>query len=313
MTGKEMCGLSKEEFCTRAPVFVGDILWEHLVLLQQDVDREKAALKNAPSNLSETSTDPVSLPPSPPTSQTMLYQCQSPQKTYHTLSPQRHYAAPTPPLTYTNLDTSAMRPATNTPPVTIKSEYPPAPVPVTSHMPTYNQYQQYQTYQRLSHPYQHYPGYNVYDMQAAAVSQQYPAFPQHPVPTPAPVPVTGDQAQVTGQRWTGSSGHSYQVRIISHYQPHSPAHHKIILFKDNSHFLVVHPPSDTPNIAPDHSSSGSLLATFFNVIKTYFISALWPSLSTTHQQWSASDQFISSSSGSQHHSYWSHTVVAVYT
>ena len=84
-----MCGLSKEEFCARAPVFVGDILWEHLVLLQQDVDREKAALKNAPSNLSETSTDPVSLPPSPPSSQHYPVS-HSPQKTYHTLSPSRH-------------------------------------------------------------------------------------------------------------------------------------------------------------------------------------------------------------------------------
>ena len=59
MTGKDMCALSKEEFCARAPVFVGDILWEHLVLLQKDVDRKSAALKNAPSNLSETSTEPT--------------------------------------------------------------------------------------------------------------------------------------------------------------------------------------------------------------------------------------------------------------
>ena len=59
MTGKDMCPLSKEEFCARAPVFVGDILWEHLVLLQKDVDRKSAALKNAPSNLSETSTEPT--------------------------------------------------------------------------------------------------------------------------------------------------------------------------------------------------------------------------------------------------------------
>ena len=79
-----MCALSREEFCGRAPSFVGDILWEHLVLLQQDVDRDAAALKNAPSNLSETSTDPVSmprLPPSPPGAQQPQYH-QSPQKTY---------------------------------------------------------------------------------------------------------------------------------------------------------------------------------------------------------------------------------------
>ena len=95
-----MCALSREEFCGRAPSFVGDILWEHLVLLQQDVDRDAAALKNAPSNLSETSTDPVSiprLPPSPPGAQQPQYH-QSPQKTYHTLSPQRH--APYQPYPY---------------------------------------------------------------------------------------------------------------------------------------------------------------------------------------------------------------------
>jgi len=54
LTGKEMCGLKKEDFCNRAPHFVGDILWEHLQLLQQDVEKEKSALQNAPSNLSET-------------------------------------------------------------------------------------------------------------------------------------------------------------------------------------------------------------------------------------------------------------------
>ena len=194
MSGKEMCGLSKEEFCSRAPVFVGDILWEHLVLLQQDVDREKAALKNAPSNLSETSTDPVSLPPSPqmyPVSQN-----HSPQKTYHTLSPHRHTPYPAPSTaTYTSLD--SRQPS---PPLNIKTEYPPS-VPVTSHMTSsYSQYHgQYQSYPRPVYPSQ-YP-YNVYEMQAAAaVSQQYPGV--FPVSAPAP--------QWTGQQQTNS----YQV------QPH---------------------------------------------------------------------------------------------
>jgi len=221
MTGKDMCGLSKEEFCARAPVFVGDILWEHLVLLQQDVDREKAALKNAPSNLSETSTDPVSLPPSPPSSQHYPVS-HSPQKTYHTLSPSRHtpYTAPTPPLTYTNLDSSSLKPQT-TPPLSIKSEYP----AVTSHMATYNQYPQYQTYQRLpqvSHPYQHYPGYNVYEMQAP-VSHQYPAFPSHPALPTAPTPIAqpGDRTQVSSG-WTGSSGHSTGHSYQSSGRPSPP-------------------------------------------------------------------------------------------
>ena len=53
MTGKDICALSREEFCGRAHSFVADILWEHLVLLQQEVDRDVAALKNVLSNLSE--------------------------------------------------------------------------------------------------------------------------------------------------------------------------------------------------------------------------------------------------------------------
>ena len=186
MTGKEMCGLNKEEFCCRAPVFVGDILWEHLVLLQQDVDREKAALKNAPSTLSEISTEPVSLPSSPPRQQSQLYPV-SPQKTYHTLSPQRsqHYSTPSPPLAYTNLETSA-------PSVTVKSEYP----------STSQQYQyQYHPYQRLPQPYHHYPYQpNLYEM--AQPGGPYPGYHQSPVPV---------------ERW-GQQTASYQVtRIISHY------------------------------------------------------------------------------------------------
>ena len=209
-----MCALSREEFCGRAPSFVGDILWEHLVLLQQDVDRDAAALKNAPSNLSETSTEPVSmprLPPSPPGAQQPLYH-QSPQKTYHTLSPQRHapYSAPTPPLSYTSLDHRQA-----TPPLPVKTEFKQEfkteyPAPVNSHYP---QYTQYQAYPRL--PYQPYPYYDP-ALQPPVSAHQYTAFPAGP----APVPVD-HAAQVSVGRWpapvsSGAAG-SYQVRIISHY------------------------------------------------------------------------------------------------
>ena len=211
-----MCALSREEFCGRAPSFVGDILWEHLVLLQQDVDRDAAALKNAPSNLSETSTEPVSmprLPPSPPGAQQPLYH-QSPQKTYHTLSPQRHapYSAPTPPLSYTSLDHRQATPPLTAPVKTeFKTEY---PAPVSSHYPQYNQYQ---AYQRL--PYQPY----YYDpLQPPVSSHQYPVFPAGPGPAQLSSLVPVDPgSQVTAGRWpvpvsTGAAG-TYQVRIISHY------------------------------------------------------------------------------------------------
>ena len=35
MRGKEMCALGKESFLERTPSFMGDILWEHLDILQK--------------------------------------------------------------------------------------------------------------------------------------------------------------------------------------------------------------------------------------------------------------------------------------
>lgn len=35
MDGKEMCSLAKEEFLSRTPPFMGDILWEHLDIMQK--------------------------------------------------------------------------------------------------------------------------------------------------------------------------------------------------------------------------------------------------------------------------------------
>ena len=187
MTGKEMCGLTKEEFCSRAPVFVGDILWEHLVLLQQDVDREKAALKNAPSNLSETSTEPVSLPVSSPHqqlySQPTAQPAASPLKTYHTLSSYQQQPSSSPPLS------------------TIKTEY---PVPVTSYSAQYHQYPaQYQS--RPAQPvYAHYPYYP----DPMVASSPYPAL--FPVSSqPAAAGQLSNQRHWQQQQAAGQQ--SYQV------------------------------------------------------------------------------------------------------
>lgn len=35
MNGKQICAMDKESFLARAPVFMGDILWEHLEILQK--------------------------------------------------------------------------------------------------------------------------------------------------------------------------------------------------------------------------------------------------------------------------------------
>ncbi|KAK9877502.1 hypothetical protein WA026_018613 [Henosepilachna vigintioctopunctata] len=51
MKGKDICTMGKDAFAARAPAFVGDILWEHLELLQKDVEKERALSNNVPSNI----------------------------------------------------------------------------------------------------------------------------------------------------------------------------------------------------------------------------------------------------------------------
>jgi len=160
MKGKEMCELSKEEFCKKAPMFVGDILWEHLVLLQQDVDREKVALRNTPSKLSETCTDPSGIRPSSRSSPT---ERASPYPTSHSPYPSSHSPYPpsqSPQKTYTSLDA----PRLPSPPV--KHE-----LPVRNH-PDYHNVQEYQIKTEASQYHQGYPQYLAYP-------HQYPTYPTY--------------------------------------------------------------------------------------------------------------------------------------
>ena len=63
MDGKEMCKLSKEEFLDRTPGCVGDILYEHLQLLQHDADRnESPAMTNNNDFKTEPHQDPQHSP-----------------------------------------------------------------------------------------------------------------------------------------------------------------------------------------------------------------------------------------------------------
>jgi len=41
MSGKQLCSMNKQDFITRAPLFMGDILWAHLEILQREADQEK--------------------------------------------------------------------------------------------------------------------------------------------------------------------------------------------------------------------------------------------------------------------------------
>lgn len=56
LTGKELCGMGREAFLSRAPPFMGDILWEHLEILQKgnNEQEDKASLGNVPPNYSES-------------------------------------------------------------------------------------------------------------------------------------------------------------------------------------------------------------------------------------------------------------------
>jgi len=49
MSGKELCLMGKDQFLTRAPLFMGDILWTHLEILQKDDDKENVKSEEAPS------------------------------------------------------------------------------------------------------------------------------------------------------------------------------------------------------------------------------------------------------------------------
>ena len=45
--------MEKESFLSRAPPFMGDILWAHLEILQKEVDKENAKVENVPNNFSD--------------------------------------------------------------------------------------------------------------------------------------------------------------------------------------------------------------------------------------------------------------------
>uniref|UniRef100_A0A8D8M1V0 ETS-like protein pointed, isoform P2/D n=1 Tax=Cacopsylla melanoneura TaxID=428564 RepID=A0A8D8M1V0_9HEMI len=51
MRGKDICSMGKESFLARAPPFMGDILWEHLEILQKEVEREKCIESSGGSHM----------------------------------------------------------------------------------------------------------------------------------------------------------------------------------------------------------------------------------------------------------------------
>merc|ERR550532_1829141 len=62
MSGKELCGMSKQEFITRSPQYMGDILWAHLEILQRESEQSSASA--APASVLDIKAPlaPASLP-----------------------------------------------------------------------------------------------------------------------------------------------------------------------------------------------------------------------------------------------------------
>ncbi|XP_077985724.1 protein C-ets-1-like isoform X1 [Glandiceps talaboti] len=67
MKGHDLCCMPKEEFLSRAPPFAGDILWEHLDMLQKESDRMSAmSMSSTVSTVTTSTTTSVPLDQVPP-------------------------------------------------------------------------------------------------------------------------------------------------------------------------------------------------------------------------------------------------------
>ncbi|GBP50578.1 Protein C-ets-1 [Eumeta japonica] len=62
LQGKDICAMGRDAFVARAPAFMGDILWEHLEILQKDVEKDRSLLANVPPNMYESNVCLPELP-----------------------------------------------------------------------------------------------------------------------------------------------------------------------------------------------------------------------------------------------------------
>ena len=130
MCGKELCAMNKQDFITRSPMFMGDILWAHLEILQRETDQPPppppAVDVKTPVSLT-SSTAPFYLPqhPLPPSLPAPA------SKTYTDLEPAAS-RCPAP--------VSAPPPLVSAPAPVSYASYPPPPPPpyYTSYTPPYS-------------------------------------------------------------------------------------------------------------------------------------------------------------------------------
>ena len=178
MSGKELCGMSKQDFITRAPLFMGDILWAHLEILQRETD-QTPDVKTPPSLTVNPSSYYLPQHPLPPSSIS---------KTYTELEPP---VIVPPPLVSHHTISSTSSPVTPvTAPVTYSSYAPPPPPYYSSYTPPY-------------------PGHNLNWMSTNDYLQCLPpssfTLPPNSIPTqPSPPPSLTESQSPGGPCFTGS-------------------------------------------------------------------------------------------------------------
>ena len=84
MSGKELINLGKDQFVSRAPLFMGDILWTHLEILQRDEDKE---------NITKTNNIPPPTTTTTVSSSSVQSNYQQNMKTYTTMNSYSHNVA----------------------------------------------------------------------------------------------------------------------------------------------------------------------------------------------------------------------------
>ena len=179
VSGRELSALGKEQFVSRAPLFMGDILWTHLEILQKDDDKENIKTpESRPGTAASTACA---------ASYSAVAQSQSyPQnmKTYTSMNAFSHNA---PPPHHPQQQQQQQQPGyaaavTQTPERSYSSSY--------------------------QHQHQQYEGYSWY---------QWPAYPATPTPT-YPPPRPGDSRDCSpNQSFSPTSTSHYSPTAATHH------------------------------------------------------------------------------------------------
>jgi len=98
MSGKELCAMNKQDFISRAPLFMGDILWAHLEILQRETDQDikpvpVSSSSYYPTDKTYTELEPPLSRPAPPVSSHYYHPPAPPPPYYHTYTPSPPYSS----------------------------------------------------------------------------------------------------------------------------------------------------------------------------------------------------------------------------